>query len=551
MHINYNVNILTTHTLSSKLNIRMFPKLMMIWCAQQTTNAVSHKKHGLCMVLAFMQDYLTTMISYLINDVDRYVLYKMGLYFAAFWIVLEIGFFLVVYFMVLPGLQKLNKPHAYPTDNVVFLKRILDSVKEIKSYTFEQYLQGFFRGAKFDDIYKDNFRSFLAWAMFGKNLEDLTEKDGKNINEVYDYAAHLCPVVHTLKPGFNPVVKHCAMTLEPIPVIHRPLLLYVLANLMEAASNTIFLRACGFQNLELNGMTYWYKKQGPVDSATSSRNTTSSTGSEPVVFFHGISTGWSMYLHLAKSMSKNRTLILVDLDAIKIKSMRFHMPTPQHFCECFNTMLDRHHIEKVSLIGHSFGSITAGWVVTRCSERISHLTLIDPVSMLLAFPEVAYSFLYRPPTSLIEWIIHVVASRELTVSHALHRHFWWYNNNLWLEDVPPHIGVVVGLAQCDEVTNPVALEEYVGNCQNKRIMLKETFKAANAMCSTDSSNCDDVDNGSGGANINDPWDLRVAPIKCVTWEKYFHGQILIPADNQTKFIEMVRANEKTRASKSV
>lgn len=59
------------------------------------------------------------------------------------------------------------------------------------------------------------------------------------------------------------------------------------------------------------------------------------------------------------------------------------------------SVLEKHKLIRVSLVGHSFGSITAGWFVKRYPSAVSHLTLIDPVSLLLALPDVAHKFLYR------------------------------------------------------------------------------------------------------------------------------------------------------------
>ena len=252
-----------------------------------------------------------------------------------------------------------------------------------------------------------------------KHLKDLSKNELKDVAHIVDYSAKLHPEYYDMQSGYNPAVSHCRMTLEPLSVIHRPLLLYVIANLTEAVSNLLFLHWAGFQRLEVNGMKYWYKK--PV---------LTSCGPEPMVFLHGITTGWMPYLSLVKALGRDRTMILVDVDAIKIKSLNFDMPTPVKFVENLNRILLMHRIDKLSIVGHSFGSITAGWFVRYFPEKVSHLTLVDPVSLLLGLPNVAYSFLYREPTTLMEWVIYLAAAREVTVAHALRRHFWWYNNAL-------------------------------------------------------------------------------------------------------------------------
>jgi pimeloyl-ACP methyl ester carboxylesterase len=114
-----------------------------------------------------------------------------------------------------------------------------------------------------------------------------------------------------------------------------------------------------------------------------------------MLFMHGITPGWAMYMHFVEALAGNRTVILIDLDAIKLESLTFRMPIPNSFCVDVMDILHRHQIAKVSVVGHSFGSITSGWLVNRYPSVVSHLTLVDPVSLLLALPDVAFKFLYR------------------------------------------------------------------------------------------------------------------------------------------------------------
>lgn len=472
-----------------------------------------------------------------------------------FWFLVEVAFVVIVYWVILPELHKLRPPPRYHGDIVHMMKRTFDEVKTLKSYTFEMYVSGFCNGAKFEDIHIDNFRSFLAWGMFHKYITDATDDELREIAEVLDYVGTIHPELYELKPGYNPAVTNCSMTLEPLPVIHRPLIMYIMVNLTEAVANWVFLHACGFQSLEVDGMHYWFKKQGSTEQYHN--DTLSSNGTEPIVFLHGISTGWMLYMHLVKSLGSNRTLLLVDLNAIKIKSLNFDMPTPEQFVEKVFRILNRHDIHKASFVGHSFGSVTAGWFVRYHPDRVSHLTLIDPVTVLLSFPEVAYSFLYRQPTSIMEWIIHVTAARELTISHALRRHFWWYNNALWLEDVPAHIGIVVGTSSNDEIIHPQAVHEYSNNCrrlrlearlvrQHQRTEKRRTTRSMSnqLLCGANTENGTERDEPAEMAGAKASNKPKIAMIECVMWEGYSHGQILIPTEAQRQFIQMVHNNEK-------
>jgi hypothetical protein len=49
-------------------------------------------------------------------------------------------------------------------------------------------------------------------------------------------------------------------------------------------------------------------------------------------------------------------------------------------------------------------------------------------------PDVCQNFVYTEPTlagsSLMQWFVYYFARRELNISHALSRQFWWYRNVL-------------------------------------------------------------------------------------------------------------------------
>merc|ERR1712146_327900 len=101
-----------------------------------------------------------------------------------------------------------------------------------------------------------------------------------------------------------------------------------------------------------------------------------------------------------------------------VNSLVFNMPSREEYSNVVKAVLDKHNISHVSVVGHSFGSITAAWFIKCYPDRVSHLTLLDPVSLLLSLPDVAYNFLYRKPKTMVEWYIYLGASQEITVSYA-------------------------------------------------------------------------------------------------------------------------------------
>lgn len=391
--------------------------------------------------------------------------YAIGYIIVLIVITIEILFYIIIKLIIAPLLESPTEPHPFPYDQKLFILRIFEAVHNLDCYSFEKFFSRFFLDTEFKNIYKDNVYSFLAWYMLNKSFDKLTKQDKWLITDVFEEACKLYPELRNIKDGYNPKIRHVQMCLEPIPFLHRPLIVYLVLRAFEFIVNTVILRGIGgFRCYTVNGIRYWYRKHA-ADSSIDNNS-----GRDPYLFLHGISPGWSCYLFAIKAFSENRDMILLDLDAVRCISLCFSMPTPQQFADTVKDILCSHNIERVSVIGHSFGSISSNWLISRHPHLVSHLTMIDPVSLLLGFPDVAYSFVYRPPRNIVQWIIYIMASKELTISHMLYRQFWWYQNNMWLEDIPDHIGVVIGLATDDQITEPYVLEEYVQRCQEKRIL---------------------------------------------------------------------------------
>ena len=384
-------------------------------------------------------------------DVPLYIIK----YTVLFWCVIEVLFALLLCYATETTLQKLSVPLKYDDCPVAIVTRMLNTMDKLKTYNLKIFLERWFCGAPLETIGFENMRHFLSWVMFAKLFADLSEDDVDDIDGViYDIQRRLS---HTFPSEFNPKISHVCMTLQPLHYIHRPLAIYLLLGIKNVFAD-MSLQALGYTRRRHRGVNYWYR---PCPASAPQEHT-------PSVFFHGISTGWDNYLLLVNHLSSDRAIFLFDLDGVKSHSLNFVMPSPEVYADTVRQVLDKHAYTKVNLVGHSFGTITAAWFVKAHPAYVAHLTLIDPVSLLLHHPEVAFNFLYRPPGTIMEWAIYLAVSTEITIAHALRRNFWWYKNNLWLEDLDPSIGVHVSLAGGDEVCNSVTVHEYVTLCNEQR-----------------------------------------------------------------------------------
>ncbi len=251
------------------------------------------------------------------------------------------------------------------------------------------------------------------------------------------------------------------------------------------AFGELLLISMGFSKCEDVGVKYWIKR-GP--------RTEEEGSSAPLVFFHGISPGQCVYLYVTSRLGCDReAVVLMDTPGINMSMGSFDPISREEIVEAVETLCKRHSLKKVCVAGHSYGSITAGYVARDLPERVCQVVLMDPVALQLGLPDVAYNFMYRPAPTLIESLKLYFTSSELTVANSLRyvsflrlpcsyalirslclneahppilinmnrRHFWWYNKVLYLEDI--QAPVTIALAEHDEILNAAAIREYVEN----------------------------------------------------------------------------------------
>jgi pimeloyl-ACP methyl ester carboxylesterase len=183
-------------------------------------------------------------------------------------------------------------------------------------------------------------------------------------------------------------------------------------------------------------ITYWHR---PHTSATKL----------PIVFIHGIGIGLYPYTNFLKELNStsgvetNDPNDQVGIIAIEIMPVSFrithHALNREEMCAEIDQILVQHFglKQKFVLVSHSYGTVITTHLLKTPSiaKRIGPIVLIDPVSILLHLPDVAYNFTRRVPEHANEHQLYYFASMDMGVSHTLSRHFFWNENVLWKKDV--------------------------------------------------------------------------------------------------------------------
>lgn len=142
-----------------------------------------------------------------------------------------------------------------------------------------------------------------------------------------------------------------------------------------------------------------------------------------------------------------------------------HALRRQEMCAEIDQIISHHFPnQKFILVSHSYGTVISTHLLKdpRIADRIGPVVLIDPVSILLHLPDVAYNFTRRRPERANEHQLYYFASMDMGVSHTLARRFFWNENVLWKRDLGGR-KVTVSLGGRDLIVNTEAVARYLSS----------------------------------------------------------------------------------------
>lgn len=204
-------------------------------------------------------------------------------------------------------------------------------------------------------------------------------------------------------------------------------------------------------------LTYWYKPCAPLPPGE--------TEDLPIVFVHGIGAGLKIYRDKITKLCRENprsAIYLIETPSVTMKFMDKLPAKTEYVTAVGNLLLSNGHMEAL-FIGHSLGTVIVSWIVHLRPEMCKRVVLIDPVCWLLHLPDVAYNFLHRNPVTANHWLYWYFVSNEPGIAWFLGRGFFWFENALWLDEVPPNCDMTVFLSENDMIVDVPNVYKYLTN----------------------------------------------------------------------------------------
>ena len=229
-----------------------------------------------------------------------------------------------------------------------------------------------------------------------------------------------------------------------------------------------------FTLFPLRPITLFSSYRSPVKHLTYWHRPHTSRGKLPIVFIHGIGIGLYPYvdflaeLNSADGVEGRSVDDEVGIIAIEIMPVSFRLThatlTKDEICAEIQRIVNYHGYDKFVLVAHSYGTAISTHLLKspQMAQQIGPVLLIDPISVLLHLPDVAFNFTWRKPSGANEHQLFYFASMDPGVSHALARGFFWSEMILWKEDIGDR-RFTVSLAEKDLIVNTEAVGRYLAS----------------------------------------------------------------------------------------
>ncbi|RDB22886.1 hypothetical protein Hypma_009773 [Hypsizygus marmoreus] len=309
---------------------------------------------------------------------------------------------------------------------------------------------------------------WLLWSLFSCSPEEAKPRKEEWKEELDEYVAKIEEQLgQKLNDGREDGVTSMRLTLDPVKMVHRPLLWYSIVCLVDTMTSLSLLHF-GFKHYSTTQKWFQTFPPRPLLSFLSHKADISpdillpywyrphkSSTKLPILFLHGIGIGMYPYLGFLRELiaqDPDVGILLVELLPISMHMTTHPIPPRPLLIKALNEILESLDISRVVLMAHSYGTFIAAYILrppyTQDSDpesdtqvhlsllrKLTNTVLVDPIPILLHLPPVAHNFLHRTPSGAAHWQLWYFASTDADVARTLGRAFFWEEGVLWKGEI--------------------------------------------------------------------------------------------------------------------
>ena len=296
------------------------------------------------------------------------------------------------------------------------------------------FVRGWFGGdnlSSVSELSRQDIDQWLGWGLFGQRVSEMEDSTRVELQQLVSAVEEGTDTQFLLAPPEQPPTTGMRPSWEQLPAAHKPLLFYTAVALADAAAG-IWLRYNGFQlrTCSAGQLEYWLRELDAPATAPSA------------VLFHGMGIGLLPYCTalvpalvglLQNGRFSRVVLIRSPHVAMDIRKSDGAPPSRLQICAALEGIMGEGG--KAILFGHSYGTFQLAQVCRHRPDLLYGLVMFDPMCFMLHLETTTNSFCYAHLRKEETSVIHQMIRSEMLMNICMRRHFNWYNNCLWLEDL--------------------------------------------------------------------------------------------------------------------
>ncbi|KAG9005756.1 hypothetical protein FRB94_001322 [Tulasnella sp. JGI-2019a] len=311
-----------------------------------------------------------------------------------------------------------------------------------RAVDFRSHFRLWFWGAPWSEVTRTAMLDWLAWNTFDKDMRKLDNLQQTVIKEaLVMIEKRTGGRLKDVRDGGKPHIVPLKVTHDEVNIRSRPAIVYIVADCINRLAKWYLEWVWDMKSSDHEGVEYLIRN--PPSDADASPNHPQHP--EPVIFMHGLGFGIAQYLFtivfLLRKLPSNQPLI-VPLQP-NVSQAILHpthlVPLPrEQWVKGLKGIIDQFGGERagVTMISHSLGSLAHCWMMKAYPELIKRSCFMDPVTFCLWEGDVCSNFIYRKPTNAMQLLMSYFVATEPGIALAVQRHFDWFANSLWFEEIP-------------------------------------------------------------------------------------------------------------------
>lgn len=321
-----------------------------------------------------------------------------------------------------------------------------------------------------------------------------------------------------MNDGRNNSIRPFRVLTDPLPVAHRPLLLYVGTSLLCPLTTWHVMHLLGFHRERVGGLSYW--KRPPRTDVRAEIDIAAGLGrSVPLVFVHGLGVGLVPYYLFIYRLSKHFSgdLYVPEFPFLAMAPWE-SVPSAREVVAQLQDMLIANRHTSAHFVGHSFGGVVIGWMLKMSRSSVVTTTLMEPALFLMIKSDTISKVLYGEAKTCYEMSIRYFVFRELFTVNLLCRNFFWEQSSLWLEDL--EVPALFQLAGDDHIVQSFFVKRLL---EHERVARKSRRRNQKRKSVISTGSSVDVRTDSLQPSLK---DKNKEALEIQWCEGFFHGEIL-------------------------